>query len=62
MYSVLGAKPILGCISRFGRFTVHRDYLRDLTAHLRSTYLLGIYLRDWIYDISFVLELSTVQE
>ena len=29
-YSVLGAKPILGCISRFGRFTgTPRDYLRD---------------------------------
>ena len=41
-YSVLGAKPILGCISRFGRFTgTPRDYLRDPC-------------RDLISDISFV--------
>jgi hypothetical protein len=34
-YSVLGAKPILGCISRFGRFTVTpRDYLRDLISDI----------------------------
>ena len=34
-YSVLGAKPILGCISRFGRFTgTHRDYLRDLISDI----------------------------
>ena len=34
-YSVLGAKPILGCISRFGRFTgTLRDYLRDLISDI----------------------------
>jgi hypothetical protein len=34
-YSVLGAKPILGCISRFGRFTgTPRDYLRDLISDI----------------------------
>ena len=32
---VLGAKPILGCISRFGRFTgTPRDYLRDLISDI----------------------------
>ena len=36
-YSVLGAKPILGCISRFGRFTgTPRDYLRDLISDISS--------------------------
>jgi hypothetical protein len=34
-YSVLGAEPILGCISRFGRFTgTPRDYLRDLISDI----------------------------
>ena len=41
-YSVLGAKPILGCISRFGRFTgTPRDYLRDIISDISSFWLLS---------------------
>jgi hypothetical protein len=56
-YSVLGAIPILGCISRFGRFTgTPRDYLRDPISNI-SFEIVSLYAR---FYLRYLFVLATV--